>query len=65
MLNLKKKYSFYILRFLDRAGVFYFILSAVFAFSGEIDERCLHLFLLSSIFGLFILLIERYKAKNK
>lgn len=63
-LSIKSRVSSYALRFLDKAGVFYFILSAVFALSGEMDERSLYLLLLSSFFGLILVFIERYKRRN-
>lgn len=63
-LSIQSRVSSDVLIFLDKAGVFYFILSVVFALSGEMDESSLYLLLLSSFFGLILVVIERYKQRK-
>lgn len=63
-MSIKSRISSYVLCFLDKAGVFYFILSVVFALSGDLPESSLYLLLLSSFFGLILVLIKRYKLKS-
>lgn len=42
------------LKWLDKTGVFYLILSAVFAISGEMGETVTYLLIICSIMGLFM-----------
>lgn len=46
------------LKWLDKTGVFYLILSAVFAISGEMGEAVTYLLIICSVMGLFMVFLE-------
>ena len=46
------------LKWLDKTGVFYLILSAVFAISGEMGEAVTYLLITCSVMGLFMVFLE-------
>ncbi|GEM_PF-2803981 len=59
-----KKLTSFILRFLDKTGPFYFILSSIFALSGDMDSTVTWLLLISCFFGVVMTLMDRKKTIN-
>ncbi|NIF21622.1 hypothetical protein [Candidatus Pantoea multigeneris] len=59
-----KKLSFYFLRFIEKTGPFYFILSFVFYLSGFFDEKVLGMIVVCSIVGIIMVVTDELKKRK-